>query len=128
MAAEVPVTAPWKAKKAAEWDAMTYRDWIEANVPGDTPRKGLEAANQSIWRADSSEMKLLYVLWYIAQAGTPKNKGSIVRLISTAGGAQESRFEGGFQLVAQKVVKAVGSQVVLESPVRRIVQSGDGVT
>jgi monoamine oxidase len=128
MAAEVPVNAPWKAKRAAEWDAMTYRDWIEANVPGDTPRKVLEAANQSIWGADSSEMSLLYVLWYIAQAGNPKNKGSLVRLISTAGGAQESRFEGGSQLVAEKVAKALGSQVVLESPVRRIVQSGDGVT
>jgi monoamine oxidase len=127
MAAEVPVTAPWKAKKAAEWDAMTFGDWIAANVSGETPRKTLEAANQAIWGADSAEMSLLYVLWYIAQAGNPKNKGSFVRLISTGGGAQESRFEGGSQLVAQKLAKALGSQVVLESPVRRIAQDGNGV-
>jgi monoamine oxidase len=127
MAAEVPVNAPWKAKHAAEWDAMTFADWINANISDATARKILEAANQAIWGADSSEMSLLYVLWYIAQAGNPKNKGSFVRLISTTGGAQESRFEGGSQLVAQKVAKGLGSQVVLESPVRRIVQDGKGV-
>jgi monoamine oxidase len=127
MAAEVPVNAPWKSKRAAEWDAMTFREWIEANVPGDTPRKILEAANQAIWGADSAEMSLLYVLWYVAQAGNPKNKGSFVRLISTSGGAQETRFVGGSQLVAEKVAKALGSQVVLGSPVRRIAQSGGGV-
>jgi monoamine oxidase len=128
MAAEVPVNAPWKAKRAAEWDAMTYRDWIEANIPDATTQKILEAANQAIWGADSTQMSLLYVLWYIAQAGNPKNPGSFVRLISTTGGAQERRFEGGSQLVAQKVARALGSQVVLRAPVERIEQSGDGVT
>jgi monoamine oxidase len=128
MAAEVPVTAPWKAKRAAEWDAMTFQDWIAANVPGTTSQKVLLAATQAIWGADPSEMSLLYVLWYIASAGNEKNPGSIVRLISTGGGAQESRFTGGSQLVSQKVAKALGSQVVLESPVRRIEQNGSGVT
>jgi monoamine oxidase len=127
MAAQVPVNAPWKSKHAAEWDAMTFADWINANIPDATTRKILEAANQSIWGADSTEMSLLYVLWYIAQAGNPKNPGSFVRLISTSGGAQESRFEGGSQLVAQKVAKGLGSQVLLESPVRRIVQDRNGV-
>jgi monoamine oxidase len=128
MAAEVPVDAPWKAKKANEWDAMTYAEWIAANVPGATTQKILEAANQAIWGADSAEMSLLYVLWYIACAGNPKNKGSFVRLISTTGGAQENRFVGGSQLVSQKVAKALGSQVVLDSPVRTIEQTGTGVT
>ena len=128
MAAEVPVDAPWKAKRAAEWDAMTFGEWEAANIQGVTARKILDAASQAIWGADPSEMSLLYVLWYIACAGNPKNKGSFIRLISTGGGAQESRFVGGSQLVAQKVAKALGSQVILESPVRRIVQGSGGVT
>jgi monoamine oxidase len=128
MAAQVPVDAPWKSKHAAEWDAMTYADWIRTNIPDPTTQKILEAANQSIWGADSSEMSLLYVLWYIAQAGNPKNPGSFVRLISTGGGAQESRFVGGSQLVAQKVAKGLGSQVVLRAPVEEIQQDRNGVT
>ena len=127
MAAEVPVDAPWKAKRAAEWDAMTLGQWIATNIPDPVAQKILDAAAQSIWGADPSELSFLYALWYIACAGNPKNKGSFVRLISTTGGAQESRFMGGSQLVAQKVAKALGSQVVLESPVRRIVQSGNRV-
>jgi monoamine oxidase len=107
---------------------MTFHEWIAANVPGATAQKVLEAAVQAIWGADSAEMSLLYVLWYIACAGNPKNKGSFVRLISTTGGAQENRFVGGSQLVSQKVAKALGSQVVLESPVRTIEQAGTGVT
>jgi monoamine oxidase len=127
MAAEVPVDAPWKAKRAAEWDAMTFEDWKVANIQGPTAHKIFDAASHAIWGADPSEMSFLYVLWYIACAGNPKNKGSFFRLISTTGGAQESRLVGGSQLVAEKVAKALGSQVVLQSPVRRIVQSGSDV-
>jgi len=39
MAAEVPVDAPWKAKRAAEWDAMTFGDWINGNIPDPVARK-----------------------------------------------------------------------------------------
>ena len=67
------------------------------------------------------------MLWYTAQAGNEKKKGSFIRLISTGGGAQESRFVGGSQVVSQKVAKALGSQVVLSSPVRRVEQDGKGV-
>jgi monoamine oxidase len=49
------------------------------------------------------------------------------RLINTAGGAQESRFEGGSQLISIKLAKALGKRVVLSAPVRRIVQSKTGV-
>lgn len=127
MSAEVPVDAPWKAKRAHEWDAMTLEDWKQANVTSAAGKGIFDATVQSIWGADPSELSLLYALWYTAQAGNEKTKGSFIRLISTGGGAQESRFVGGSQLVSQKVAKALGSQVVLRSPVRRIEQTGKGV-
>ena len=127
MAAEVPINAPWKARRAAEWDAMTLEDWKRANIPSQTGRVILDAAAEAIWGAEPSELSLLYVLFYIAAAGNEKNPGSFVRLVSTGGGAQESRFVGGSQKVSLEVARRLGSRVVLNAPVRRIVQSGGRV-
>jgi monoamine oxidase len=44
------------------------------------------------------------------------------------GGAQQSRIVGGSQLISQRVADALGSRVVLDSPVRSISQSDTGVT
>ena len=122
MAAEVPVAAPWTAPKAAEWDAMTLGEWELANIPSPGARKIFDLAAEAIWGAEPRELSLLYALFYIAAAGNEGNKGSFTRLISTGGGAQDSRFVGGSQRIALQVARRLGSQVVLDSPVRRIEQ------
>jgi monoamine oxidase len=127
MAAKVPLAAPWKARRASQWDAMTLEDWKQANIKTEDGRRILDVAAQAIWGADPSRLSLLYVLFYIAAAGNERNPGSFARLVTTAGGAQESRFVGGSQLVAQRLAHALGSQVVLNSPVRRIEQDSRGV-
>ena len=127
MAAEVPVDAPWTAPRAAEWDAMTFEDWKRANVTTVTGRAVLDAAAEAIWGAEPSELSLLYTLFYIAAAGNETTPGSFIRLVSTGGGAQESRFVGGSQSVSIEVAKGLGSQVVLGAPVRRIAQTGGRV-
>ncbi|HEU0024975.1 MAG TPA: FAD-dependent oxidoreductase, partial [Thermoleophilaceae bacterium] len=50
------------------------------------------------------------------------NPGSLIRLISTPGGAQESRLDGGSQLIAIRMARAVGRRVELGVPVRGITQ------
>jgi monoamine oxidase len=128
MAAQVPVGEPWKAKRAAEWDAMTYDDWIRANVPTEVGRQVLLSASEAIWGADPAQMSLLYVLGYIAASGDEKTPGSIIPLVSTGGGAQDSRFVGGSQLVSQRLAAKLGSRLVLHSPVRSVEQDGSGAT
>ncbi|HEY8637740.1 MAG TPA: FAD-dependent oxidoreductase [Solirubrobacteraceae bacterium] len=123
---EVGVAAPWKAKRASELDAMTLADFAKPFV-SDRVRPVFEAVNQSIWGADSTQLSLLYVAAYIAAAGDSKNPGSLFRLASTAGGAQERRFVGGSQVVAQKVAARLGSRVALSTPVTGISQTGAGV-
>jgi monoamine oxidase len=124
MAAEVPVAAPWTAPKAAEWDAMTLGEWVNANIsPGGA--KVFNVAAEAIWGAEPRELSLLYALFYIAAAGNESTPGSLVRLISTGGGAQDSRFVGGSQRIPLLVARKLGSQVVLDSPVRSI-QQGRG--
>jgi monoamine oxidase len=117
---EVSVTTPWKAKRAAELDATTLGDFVAANIKSTVGRAVAAAAAEAIWGAEAGELSMLYTLFYIAAAGNEKQKGSIVRLVSTGGGAQESRFVGGSQKISLEVARKLGSRVVLSSPVTSV--------
>jgi monoamine oxidase len=127
MAAQLPLDAPWTAPQAPEWDAQTLQQWAEANMSNQSARNFLLTAANSVWGADPAETSLLYVLMYIRGAGNETTPGSSIRLVSTNGGAQESRFVGGSQVLAIKMAHALGRRVVLRSPVRRIAQGRSGV-
>ena len=134
MAAEVPVDAPWKAPRAAEWDAVTLESWKQQNLSTPGSKKLFDIACEAIWGAEPREMSLLYALAYIAGAGNEEEQGSFLRLISTPDGAQQLRFVGGSQRIAQLMARRLGGQVVLKSPVRaieqgrgRVIVSSDGL-
>jgi len=127
MARQVPVDAPWKAPRAREWDSQTLETWAQANVTTVNGRAAFDTAVQPNWGAEPRDLSLLFVLFYIAAAGNESNPGSLLRLITTAGGAQETRFVGGTQLIALRLAKRLGSRLVLESPVRGITRLDHGV-
>jgi monoamine oxidase len=121
------VSAPWKAAKAGEWDRMSLGEWLRGVVPSAKGRAIFTAACQSIWGADPDALSFLYVLQYVAAAGDAKNAGSLLRLITTGGGAQERRFVGGSQAISEKLADRLGSRVVLKAPVHVVAQNADGV-
>ena len=127
LATGVPVDAPWTAKRAAEFDRQTLQDYKAANVPNPIGAAAFDLACRVIWGAEPRELSMLYALAFIAGAGNASTPGSFVRLITTPNGAQESRFVGGSQRVSERVAERLGRRVVLGTPVRRIVQDGDGV-
>jgi monoamine oxidase len=127
MAKGVGATAPWKSKKAREYDGQTLADWLSGKGITTKGQALVDAVCESVWGADADQLSLLYVLQYVAAAGNARNPGSIIRLASTPGGAQESRVVGGSVVIAQKVAERLGSRVRLGHPVRRIVQDHDGV-
>jgi monoamine oxidase len=115
MANEVPLDAPWKAPRAAEWDGQTFETWKLANTFSPDGRKLIDLAVQAIFSCEARDVSLLFILFYIHSAG------SLELLINTAGGAQESRIEGGTQLIADRLAAQIGRRrVLLRSPVRRI--------
>src|SRR4029077_7532254 len=67
------------------------------------------------------ETSFLHWLFYVRSAG------GILPLITTGGGAQDSRFVGGSQLVPFRVADALGGRVPRGPPVRRITQDALGV-
>jgi monoamine oxidase len=126
-AKQAGVRAPWNAKQAKDWDRMSLDDWMRAEVPSAKGQAIFIAACQAIFGADPKEMSLLDVLQYTAAAGNAKTPGSFLRLLTTAGGAQERRFVGGSQVISEKVADRLGSRVLLKAPVRVVAQNGDGV-
>ena len=122
LASQVPLDAPWTAPRAIDWDRITFGEWMRRNVHSKGARMLLTLAIRSVFGTEPEDMSLLHVLFYVNSAG------GFDALVDTAGGAQDSRFVGGSQLVAIRMAERLGDAVVLESPVRRITDAGEGVT
>jgi len=122
MAATLDVEKPWAASSALEWDSQTFETWKLANAATPNGQFLLDVGIEAVWAAEPRDVSLLHVLFYIASATDGKAAPDFQRLINTAGGAQESRFEGGSQLISIKLAEGLGKRVVLSAPVRRITQ------
>jgi monoamine oxidase len=127
MSTEVPVDAPWTAANAAQYDGQTLATWLQSNSLTPQFRQLATTATEPIFGAESTELSLLYVLFYIASSGNETNPGTFERNFNTRQGAQQWRFQGGSQLIPLTIAGDLGKSVVLSSPVRRIVQSGGQV-
>jgi monoamine oxidase len=123
MAAQVPPEAPWRARKAPDWDSQTFESWMRRNVRTGVARDALRLAIIGVWAAEPRDLSLLHVLFYIRSAG------SIEILTDTEGGAQQDRIVGGSQLISLRMAEQLGPTVVeLSAPVRSIRHSEAGVT
>jgi monoamine oxidase len=127
LAKQVGVAAPWKHAKARQYDGQTLAQWLAPQGISPRSKSIVDTICESVWGAEPEDLSLLYVLQYVAAAGDAKAAGSIARLISTRGGAQEQRFVGGSVVVAERAAAKLGDRVLLNTPVRRIVQTADGV-
>lgn len=121
MAAQVPLAAPWEARRASRWDRVTFAEWLRRNAVTGGSRMLLRLAIRSVFGTEPEDLSLLHVLFYIHSAG------GFNPLINTAGGAQDSRIVGGSQLLAIKSAERLGDAVRLRTPVRRIADTGAGL-
>jgi monoamine oxidase len=127
MSLKVPVDAPWTAANAAEWDSITLYSWLVAN---DASADALEVFSSvaDLWGAETRDVSLLFALYYIAAAGNESTPGTLARLQDIANGAQQLRFVGGSQLLAQLIAKQLGNSVIFNAPARAILWSADGAS
>lgn len=121
MSLEVPAEDPWNAPNARAWDAQTFQVWLDANVQNPTAKKRLQTAIEAVYAVEPHDLSLLFMLWYA------KTGNGIMNLISTEGGAQADRYDGGAQLVAIRAAEKLGDAIHLSHAVRRIIQKGEGV-
>ncbi len=121
LAADVPVAAPWSAPDAPALDAQTFATWLQDNVASDGARALVRLAINAVFSVEPGDLSLLHVLFYIHSAG------SLMELVSVTGGAQESRFSGGAQQLADGMAGALGDRVMLGTRVHAIAQDVQGV-
>jgi monoamine oxidase len=121
MARKVPVEAPWRARKAASWDGMTFWSWIQRATHTKLCAELFRLACEAVWACEPEDVSLLHVLFYIHSAG------NFDTLIGTDGGAQQDRVVGGSQRLSLLMAEQLGDAVRLDAPVRSISQDDAGV-
>ncbi len=118
----VPLAKPWTAAGGAALDSQTVETFKVANSSTPGARFLLDLAVKAVFAAEPRDLSLLHALFYFHSGQ------GVINLTSTAGGAQDSRFVGGSQLVSLRMAARLGGRVVLGAPVRRIAQDAGGVS
>ena len=123
LATRIPLDAPWAAAgvDVRALDGQTVETWKLANLQTPGARFLFDLAVEAVFAAEPRDLSLLHFLFYV-HAG-----GGLTPLVSVTDGAQEKRFVGGSQLVAQRMAATLPRRVVLGAPVRRITDLGDSV-
>ena len=127
MSKQVPIDAPWEAASAGDWDRQTLEQWINENSASPRFKRLVPAATRPIFGAEPREISLLFTLFYIAASGDERNVGTFERNFNTRDGAQMFRFEGGSQVLCDRLAHRLGPRVKLRTPVSRIVVGKGGV-
>jgi monoamine oxidase len=118
LTAQVSARDPASTRHAARLDALTVADHAR-RIHSARVRGLLGVAIGAVFGVDPAEMSLLWFLAYL-RAG-----GGLMKLCEIDGGAQERRFIGGAQTLADRWADELGV-VATRAPVRRIRQTGGG--
>jgi monoamine oxidase len=118
----IPLDKPWTAPDALALDSQTMETYKLANTSTPGARFLFDLATKAILAAEPRDVSLLHGMFYYHSGN------GVLNLASTSGGAQDSRFVGGSQLVSIKMAEHLGRRVTLRAPVRTIAHDGRGVT
>jgi monoamine oxidase len=119
---DIPLGSPWEAPNARDLDSMTVQAWIDQNIESPRAREGFTTAIEAVYACEPHDISLLHALFYA------KSGQGLFYLVSTEGGAQADRFDGGAQLPGIRVAEKLGDRVITNSPVRRIAQENGSIT
>jgi monoamine oxidase len=122
IARTVPVTEPWTARRADRLDRQSLGDWLRSVRAGATARDLLAIMARVTWGCEPDDVSMLHAAHYTHAAG------GLDRMLDVENGAQQDRFPGGTQQIAEAAAAELGSRVLLNAPVRRIERHGAGVT
>jgi monoamine oxidase len=121
MRRRVPREAPWRARRAKRWDALTLADLTRTKVRTRAARALFELTARIAFGAELEDLSLLYFL-----AGC-QAAGGLRRLTDFEGGAQEEHFRGGAGQICARIATELGPRVALEAPVSAIEEDGGRV-
>ena len=117
----VSPSSPMSAEGATALDGETLETWRSRVVKSAKITAVIDAAVRSIFGAEARDISALYFLMYI-NAG-----GGMLNLTEAQGGAQQDWIVGGAQALALALAKDLGDSVVLATPIRKLVQTSEGI-
>lgn len=123
----IPVDEPWRAPDALALDSQTFATWCRRGAVTDGGVELLDILLGSAFGGTAVDASALFGLWYVAGAGNEYTPGTIERMMGVTGAAQDARFVGGPQRVSLRLAQELVECVTLDSPVRRIDQTGPEV-
>src|SRR3984893_14026642 len=122
IARSVPLTEPWTARRAARLDSQSLGQWLRSVRATASSRDLLAIMARVTWGCEPDDVSMLHAVRYTHAAG------GLDRLLDVENGAQQDRFPGGTQQIAEAAAAELGGRVVRNAPVRRIDRHGAGVT
>jgi monoamine oxidase len=122
IARAVPVAAPWDARHARQLDDQSLGGWLRSVRATATACDLLAIMARVTWGCEPDDVSMLHAARYVHASG------GLDRLLDVEHGAQQDRFPGGTQQIADAAAAELGARIVLNAPVRRIDRHGAGVT
>lgn len=111
----INVHEPWNSSDAQQLDRMSYGEFVDRTCWTSKARRFAKFFININATCEPYEASLLWFAWYVRQCG------GVRRIISTTGGGQESKVEGGMQQISELIGKRIGEQHIhLADPVHRI--------
>jgi len=115
LAGELDPEAPWTHPRAGDWDGETFRTWTASQIASADVRRAVEG--DLMPTGPPTDVSLFRVLAFVRAVGDRDD------LLST----EHALVHGGSFQIAERVAAPLADAIVLESPVRRIVQNAAGV-
>jgi monoamine oxidase len=121
LAKHVPLAEPWTAPGAHRLDAQSLDGWLRSVHAGASTRDLMAIMSRVTWGCEPDEVSMLHAVRYVKAAG------GIGPMLDVEGGAQQDRFPGGTQQIAERMAADLGDRVRLGTVVTRIERTADGV-
>ncbi len=121
LVAEVGIDAPWDHPDAAEYDAITWHEWLIQQTEDQPTRDTISLyIAEAMLTKESHAFSLLQALMMAASAGSFSN-------LVDADFILDKRVDGGLQQVPLLLAERLGDDVFLGQPVRSVEWSEDAV-
>ena len=121
LVAEIDPDRPWAHPRARELDGITWRAFLQQASDDDEAR-----ANIALFIAEAMQTKPSHAFSALQALLMAASAGSFSNLVD-ADFILDRRVVGGLQQVPLRIAEALGDDVLLNAPVRRIERSDDGV-
>ena len=122
LAKQLPLASPWTMPRAEEYDTMSADDWFRAATKNALVIENLRGLVRGIFTADAYQISFLFFLFYI-------RSGDNFDALANFGGdsAQAWTVQETMHQVAVRMAAELEGKIVLETPVRAILQDDKGV-